>query len=156
MSAKYHHHLLVVLVVSLRPVEFPEGGGGEDGVVLPVDQLVPAGQLERQPGDEARGEAVRCETRRVETGVEDLLAGGGGEDGQRGVREVRQGLGGQLVDQDPATGVSVMSARRESERSLGEELRLRLGMVLDHMLGLHVAGRGEGLGDVSRRRLRLS
>ena len=50
-----------------------------------------------------------------------------------------------------------MPAGRESERSLGEDLRLRLRMVLDHMLGrLHVAGGGEWLGDVSWRRLRLS
>ena len=119
--------------------------------------MVPTWQLERQAGHQAGGEVLRYETRRVDTGVEELLARGGREDGERGVGEVRERLGGKLVHQDPVPGVAVVPAGRESERSLGEDLRLRLRMVLDHMLGrLHVAGRGEWLGDVSWRRLRLS
>ena len=55
---------------------------------------MPPWQLERQAGHQAGGEVLRYETRRVDTGVEELLARGGREDGERGVGEVRERLGG--------------------------------------------------------------
>lgn len=50
-----------------------------------------------------------------------------------------------------------MPAGREGQRSLTEQLGLRLRMMLDNMLpGLHVTGRGERLRHMSRGRLGLT
>lgn len=93
---------IIVLLARRRPVQFPEGVGREDVVVVPVYEVVSPGQLQGQAGHQARGDVLRYETRRVDTGVQQLARGGRGEDGEGGVREVRQRLGGQMVDQDPA------------------------------------------------------
>ena len=62
----------------------PEGVRWEDVVVVPGQELLPPGQLEGKPGHEARGDVLRYETRRVDTGVQQLLGRRRGEDGEGG------------------------------------------------------------------------
>ena len=58
---------------------------------------MPAGQCEGQPGHQTGGDVLRYETRRVDTGVQEVARWGGRQDGQWGAGEVRQGLGGEVV-----------------------------------------------------------
>lgn len=67
---------IVVLLVRWRPVELPEGVRREDVGVMPVYEVSPR-QLQGKAGHQGRGDVLRYETRRVDTGVEELLGRGG-------------------------------------------------------------------------------
>ena len=101
-------NLLVVRLLLCLPVQLPEDVRWEDVVVVagrPLGQLVPPGQLEGQPGHQAGGDVLRYETRRVDTGVQQVASRGGGQDGQWRAGQVRQGLGGEvgvMVDNNSA------------------------------------------------------
>ena len=48
----------------------------------PRGELVPPGQLQGQPGHQTGGDVLRYETRRVDTGVQQVARWGGRQDGQ--------------------------------------------------------------------------
>ena len=58
---------------------------------------MPPGELEGQPGHQTGGDVLRYETRRVDTGVEQVAGRGGRHQGQWGAGQVGQRLGGQVV-----------------------------------------------------------
>ena len=127
--------------------------------------------LEREAGKEGgwdRG-SVRDVARRVDRGGQVQLVGGGGRDGERGVRQVRHRAGGQVRQrggEEHARRVVGSSRSRVGEvvgavgrggqgsrvRCLGKGVRGWGWVVLDQVGGVGRCWGGGQLGDMGRRR----